>query len=290
MTINNKMEKLNSIRLRFTTGICFGGIGVIIFFTSMGIFQAQAGMYLGLFLIVAGVLIGKGTHVKYQAIYKDLFVDEPLRKNFDDVFYAWKSGFSLDEVNDFQLFKRGTGVKSEDYVKASYKGVYFQMADVEILDSTRNSKNGKSNYIFDGRILTFNFSDKAVSTIRIYSNEVYKNNRANNASRASKVQMESERFNQVFDVFAEDAHDAFYLLTPQFMEQLVRLQRKYPHISIKFQGNQVVVGFHDNRGSDSFDKIDWSNKVEYHEELARVQSDINDVKTIINMISHPETN
>ena len=290
MTIYNKMEKLNSLRLRFTTGICVGGIGVIIFFTAMGFFQAESGMYLGLFMIVAGVLIGKGQRSKYQAIYKDLFVDEPLRKNFDDVFYAWKSGFSLDEVNDFQLFKRGTGVKSEDYVKASYKGVYFQMADVEILDSTRNSKNGKSNYIFDGRILTFNFSDKAVSTIRIYSNEVYKNNRANNASRASKVQMESERFNQVFDVFAEDAHDAFYLLTPQFMEQLVRLQRKYPHISIKFQGNQVVVGFHDNRGSDSFDKIDWSNKVEYHEELARVQSDINDVKTIINMISHPETN
>ena len=290
MTIYNKMEKLNSLRLRFTTGICVGGIGVIIFFTSMGFFQAESGMYLGLFMIVAGVLIGKGQRSKYQAIYKDLFVDEPLRKNFDDVFYAWKSGFSLDEVNDFQLFKRGTGVKSEDYVKASYKGVYFQMADVEILDSTRNSKNGNSNYIFDGRILTFNFPDKAVSTIRIYSNEVYKNNRANNTSRASKVQMESERFNQVFDVFAEDAHDAFYLLTPQFMEQLVRLQRKYPHISIKFQGNQVGVGFHDNRGSDSFDKIDWSNKVEYHEELARVQSDINDVKTIINMISHPETN
>lgn len=282
MTINNKMEKLNSIRLRFTTGICFGGIGVIIFFISMGIFQTQAGMYLGLFLIVAGVLIGKGTHVKYQAIYKDLFAEEPLRKNFDDVFYAWKSGFSLQEVNDFELFPRGTEVKSEDYVKASFKGVYFQMADVTLIDMTK-SGNSRNVYAFNGRILTFDFPDKAVSTIRIYSKEVYFRVK-DNVMRTGKVKMESEKFNQAFDVYAEDAHDVFYLLTPQFMEQLIRLQRKYPHIAIKFQGNQVVVGFHDGKGSNSFDKTDWSNKVEYYEELAKVQSDINDVKNIINMI------
>lgn len=114
-------------------------------------------------------------------------------------------------------------------------------------------------------------------------------NRANDKTmKNGRVQMESEKFNQSFDVFAEDAHDAFYLLTPHFMEQMVRLQKKYTHISIKFRGNQVVVGFHDSRGSNSFDKVDWANKVEYHEELAKVQDDINDVKNIINMICSPE--
>ena len=33
--------------------------------------------------------------------------------------------------------------------------------------------------------------------------------------------MESAGFNEIFDVYAQDPHEAFYLLTPHFMEKLV---------------------------------------------------------------------
>lgn len=38
--------------------------------------------------------------------------------------------------------------------------------------------------------------------------------------------MESEAFNEKFEVYAEDEHEAFYLLTPSFMEKLEQAEHE----------------------------------------------------------------
>jgi hypothetical protein len=281
------MDKLEAIRLRASTGAALIGIGIILFFPSMAIFQIEWGCWLGVILGVIGGFMIRGTHEAYQKIYKVLFVEEPLEKNFDDLFYAWKSGFEVDEVNSFAICPKGNKVKSEDYIKASYNGIRFEMSDVKLIDTNRDRRNG-NDILFSGRMLAFDFPGKTVKNTVIYTKSVYHRNKEN-AAKYKNVKMESSRFNEAFDVYADDAHDAFYLITPQFMECLQTLNRKYPNFGIRFYGNRVVVAL--NEGvNNPFDKVDWMVKTTYPQEMAKVQNDIDDVKRIIKAICPPEIN
>ena len=47
-------------------------------------------------------------------------------------------------------------------------------------------------------------------------------------AKDNKVEFESAEFNRLFDVYSLSPHDAFYLITPQFMERLFSLQSKRP--------------------------------------------------------------
>lgn len=283
MRIYEKMDRLEAVRRRAEIGICLIGIGIIVFFISMGIFQAEKGMYIGIILGVVGGFVFRGTHAAYQKIYKDLFVEEPLNKNFENVFYAWRSGFNLDEVNDFNICTKVDKVVSEDYVKADYKGIHFEMSDVKAISNMRHGKND-SGIRFQGRIIAFDFPDKAVKNTLVYTKPFFYRSKEY-AAKQNIVKMESTAFNHDFDVYSDDAHDVFYLLTPHFMEQLDKLYKKYPKMCIRFTGNKVIVGLDEQAINNSFDKTAWTIKTTYPEEMAKVQNDIDDIKRIITMIS-----
>ncbi len=281
MNIYKKLEKLEAVRRQVSAGVCLIGTGVIIFFISMGIFQSGVWSFIGLAIGVVGGLLIPGTHERYKVIYKELFVQEPLEKNFDDVFYAWRAGFDLETVNAFDLCKKGNQIESEDYVKAVYNGIGFEMAEVVLKDKYKSQRSGE-NICFHGRMIVFDYQGKCVDGTRIYSKYFYRKP-ADTAFGKNKVEMESSRFNGIFDIYSEDAHDAFYLLTPDFMEVLERLQKKYEGIGLRFYGNKVVAGFCEV--NDAFDKNDWiAKEVVYPEEIEKVQGDIDDIKIIIDMV------
>ena len=64
--------------------------------------------------------------------------------------------------------------------------------------------------------------------------------------------MESITFNSELKVYAKDEHEAFYILTPHFMEKLLELDRKYyDKITFSFLDNKLYIAV-DNR-VDNFD-------------------------------------
>ena len=274
------MRKMNEYRTQATAGVVIVGVGILLFSYSM-IFQSESAFYIGIVLGVLGVLLYRGAHPAYKKLYKDLFVEQPLRDNFDNVFYSSKGGFSLIEVNDLKLIATGTKTVTEDYIEASYKGVNFKMSDVRLMNMNIHKKYNDT-IMFEGRILMFDLPNKFVNTTKVYSDSFY--HRWEGGKR-NLITMESLEFNDAYDVFSEDAHDVFYLLTPNYMEQLLKLKKKYGKIAMSFEGNRVVVAT-GNYINNSFDKINWTEKIDYMEERARVQKDIEDVKTIIDGICH----
>ncbi len=48
MGIHERIQRLESIRLRATRGICYIGIGVTVFFFTMGFFRSTLGMIIGI--------------------------------------------------------------------------------------------------------------------------------------------------------------------------------------------------------------------------------------------------
>ena len=278
MGIYEKMNRLDELRGRLTMAIVLAGIGITMFFISMGFGPSTPGMMLGLLIGLLGIPFGLGTTKKYKELYKEIFVEEPLRQNFENVLYAWKNGFNEATVRNFRLFNMGNIFKSEDYLRARYKGINFELSDVTVM---RNQ--GKSTYtIFRGRIIVFDLPNKFIAPMRVYSKRFPSKSR-NFKNGSEKIEMESVEFNKLFDVYSLSGHDTFYLLTPQMMEGLTKLQNMYPAIVAGFEGNKVLFAIHE-AFNDAFDNVNKTQKLDYFTEIARTQKDIDDIKNIIDIV------
>jgi Protein of unknown function (DUF3137). len=278
--LHDKMEALEAVRRKAEIGVVIAGIGVLVFLSSMFVQYAVLSL-LGMGMIVAGVIFANGRKREYQALYKQLFAEEPLRANFDNVFYDWKSGFNEATVRSFQLCAMGNRFKSEDYLRASYRGINFEMSDVTVEYHTSNGKSSSTTVYFRGRMFAFDFPGQFNSSTRIYTTQ-HRYRGAQNTPKIQKVEMESVQFNKDFDVYSTSPHDAFYLLTPQYMEYLDSLSCRYPSMAIHFIGNKLFLGFNEPN-KDVFDKKDWLKEASYPEEMEKVQRDIDEIKQVIDM-------
>ena len=280
MGLHEKMQKLDAIRSRASMGVILICIGVLCFLVPLFI-NNMIFSWIGIGMMVGGIIYTKGTREEYQKLYKQIFAEEPLRANFDNVYYAWKNGFSEPTVRSFQLCAMGNRFKSEDYLRASYRGVNFEMSDVTVEYHTSNGKSSHTTTYFRGRMFAFDFPEMLSSSTRIYS-ERFKYPGPQNTRKENKVELESVQFNKDFNVYSSSPHEAFYLLTPQYMEYLDSLLRTYPEIAIHFVGNKLYLAINEPN-KDVFDKTDWMKEASYPEEMEKVQRDIDEIKRVIDM-------
>ena len=212
--------------------------------------------------------------------YKELFVKGALEKNFQNVFYNPDKGFSKDDVRKFNLVMMGSDFSSEDYIKASYNGINFEMSDVNVSDTTSDGENSSTTIFFKGRMIIFNIPDKKVSYMRLFSNSFHYS-AVGRKDKPNKIELESVEFNKEFSVYSENAHDVFYLLTPQYMERIQSLSTRYKSIAVNIWNNRVIFAFNEPK-NDAFDASSVLKKLDYQNELAKIQADIDDIKVIIN--------
>ena len=97
-----------------------------------------------------------------------------------------------------------------------------------------------------------------------------------------KVSVESEEFNQKFSIYTSNGEEAFYLLTPHFMEKLFEIERRYEgrclfgfvcgqlHIAIDSRKDHFVLNL--------FEKVN-----EYR--IAEHQAEIDTIKGIIELVA-----
>ena len=280
--LHNGMEELSDMRSKTILGAVLLIFGVILFVT-FTISQSVPLLLFGILLIVIGILIEISIRNKYKATYKKLFVEGPLNENFQYVVYDWKAGFTKEAVRSFGLTAIGNRFRSEDYIRAVFDGVPFEMSDVTVQDVRSTGRSTYTVTYFKGRMLVFDFPDKAVSSVQVFTDNFKYRGRPFGNLKPQKVEMEGVNFNRKFDVMAFSPHDAFYLLTPQFMEKLDYLASNYTSIGIHFLGNKVFVGFNEPYNN-AFDSKSMMNKISYPEEIAKTQKEINDIKFIISML------
>ena len=82
--------------------------------------------------------------------------------------------------------------------------------------------------------------------------------------------------------------DAFYLITPHFMERLHILAGKYESIAVNVVGNRVVLGFNEPNVN-VFDANIDVGKLDIEKEMAKVQGEIDDIKVLIAVILNLKT-
>jgi len=188
-------------------------------------------------LIIFDVII-KSISIEYKYLYKGNFVVKVLNEKLDDVEYDYDRGFEDRYVREFGIVTMGDEYSSEDYLKASYKGIGFEQADVTIKNEFENA----TAIYFKGRMFAFDFPYKKVSTVQIFTKFFSYKGTPMGDFIMKNVKMESEQFNKTFDIKAANEIEAFYVLTPHMMENLERLKQKYNHVALNFQDNKLFLG------------------------------------------------
>lgn len=191
--------------------------------------------------------------------FKDTFVLKALQSVFTDLVYEPEKGLDESVISSTQMMNMGDRYSSNDFISAKYKNINVVQADVHIEEeheSTDSDGHTTRTWvtIFRGKWMIFDFNKTFKANIQV-SQKNFGNSRIKNWGQKvkyKKVMMEDQAFNNQFKTFAQDEHDAFYILTPSLMEKIKKLAGSVNgKLLFCFIDNKLHIGL--QNGKDSFE-------------------------------------
>lgn len=211
----------------------------------------------------------------FEVKLKRTFLFKVLKEHFDNVVYSY-SGFKRDYIKDFDIIDTGDRFTSNDYVSGKYKNINFQQADVKIERRVNDSDGDSWQELFYGKIMIFDFNKDFKDNLIVYNHKfnAYKNN-----CIFSKIETDDIPFNYYFSVRCENEHEAFYILTPHFMQKLKSINKKLDYgLLFAFSSSKLIVAI--NNRVDSFE-----HKVSVKIDEKKIEKDIfKDLKLIMDLV------
>lgn len=201
-------------------------------------------------LLVNNLLTAKETN-KYNEIYKKVVVLETLKEVFDITEYNPNEGIDRYEIAETRMMSTGDRYHSNDYMIGKYKNINFKCADVHI-ETEHEDSDGDRHYstLFRGQWMIFDFNKTFKANIQICERFFAGAMRGNLFSKTKyhKVNMEDVEFNKQFKVYAQDEHEAFYILTPGMMQRILQLNNDIPGKTLFcLKDNKLHIGLHNNK-------------------------------------------
>ena len=285
------MEDLNQLRLSIRNR-CIAGIIITILIFLIALRYAH-NLYLSYFALAIGSFLVKLSVSKLQKQYRQKFKSEfvlkSLENKFTDLHYEPNSGIPFSTIASTKMMRMGDRYHSEDYVSAKYKNIQFEQSDVDIEEehSSTDSDGNRTTYyvtIFKGRWMIFDFNKEFKANVQI-SQKSFSNSKVQlffgkKENLYKRVYMESESFNQKFNVFAQNEHDAFYIITPSLMERIERLEAQNKgRLLFCFINNKLHIGIYDNK--DSFEPGSVFKSID---ETALLQNISSEIETITQFV------
>lgn len=223
-------------------------------------------------------------HKHYVLTVKEIIIKKMFEKDFDHVIYNPEQGFDEQFINSTQLFAKGNTYASNDLLSATYKGVGFIQADVHIQEITSNGKTTTVQEIFEGRWLVFDFYKQFNGTHQVRKNFKYMKNRKPYTffgQKLKSITFEDSAFNDIYKVYSSDNHEAFYLMTPRLMQNMI----DYQHLT----DGEIVFGFINNKLhiaiNDDSNAFEVSDKTISDEFINRIEKEMEVIKYIIDQLN-----
>ncbi len=238
-------------------------------------------------IAIVSTVIVSGPKKSYVDNFKNYFVKRTLEKIFTDLQYNPDRGIPKAVISGTGMMYTGDRYTTNDLITGKYKNINFMQSDVHIEEeheSTDSDGHTTTYYvtIFQGRWMIFDFNKTFKANVEVCE-KGFSGNQANTLfgkSKYQKVKMESEEFNKKFRVYAQDPHDAFYIITPSLMEKIKRLEAANKgKLFLGFCNNQLHVGIHD--GSDSFEPGSCFSKINEEEVMNRMSTDVSKITMFV---------
>lgn len=211
------------------------------------------------------MFIGAHYNGKAQGIYKEKYIRPLLSKYFENVEFTSSKGLDKEVVYSAELFSKGNRYSSNDLVSANYKGKSFTMSDVHIQNVTRSGKHTTTTTYFKGKWIIVAFPKSIAGRVKVREKGFFGDDGTSLFSDLKKVETESVDFNEKFGIRSLHEIEAFYILTPHFMETLLKIESEIEGtVGFAFFDNQIHIGLYNNQ--DDFE-LSWGD--EYNEELIK---------------------
>lgn len=221
----------------------------------------------------------------FKTQYKSSFVEKPFGAAFSNVIYDGAMGLEESVIKETGIMRLGNRYYSNDYVQGEYKDVQFKRSDIKIQYHHHSGKTSYTVTYLHGRWLIFDFNKNFHSDLQLVGNDFpcpQKNNSifTEENDRRHRVKMEDIEFNEMYRVYCQDDHEAYYILTPQFMSVLKELYQSMDGaLMLGFIDNQLHIAIHNEKDAmepSIFDEIDLSTVKEEVQKEIKVIIDIID--------------
>lgn len=197
--------------------------------------------------ILLWFVVVKRSYDKFNSAFKSKYVLQKISEigGFDKLKYIPNGGLIWDEIRNAGIVACGDKYhyKSEDLLLGEYDNIKFKISDVSTNKSVRMQKRNRIEEIFSGQVIClYKFDDikESKGHLQIFENKFMSNMIGWKADH--KIQTENETFNSLFTVYADDEHNAYYILTPQRMEKIISFAKAVNgQISLVFQDEKLYV-------------------------------------------------
>ena len=136
-------------------------------------------------------------------------------------------------------------ISGSDLVEGTYRGVKFTFSDLFLEHVTGSGKNRKVVTRFKGQWLIVELAKEVPFKVQLRARSG--TGGAGNKAK-SDVETENVEFNQKFQIKTADPHTAFYVLTPHFMEYIMKAKsRSGAPASLNIDGRKIHIALHNGR-------------------------------------------
>lgn len=278
--LESERKSIKSTLLYPTIGIGTLALGLIAIIPQLGL---QA-------LVLSGVAgVGAYTWFKTKASreYRADFKNKVIRailKNIDTEGEMRYSGYGRIKRNEFVncgiVNKNPDRYQGDDLVSGKIDQTEFSFSEIHAQYYVKDSKGRRRlQTLFKGLVFKADFNkDFQGRTVMVpdiaerFLGNMGQQLQKLNFGRGELVQLESVEFEKLFAVYSTDQVEARYILTPKFMERVVKFCEKNElKISMAFHNSNVYVGI--PMSKDFFEPtifrtlLDYERTKEYHDDM-----------------------
>lgn len=231
----------------------YGIMAIIVLITLFSIIFIGAIGFLIIFIIVIGALIGGDIiNNKFRISFKTKIIEKVVKFFGSDLYYSYNDHISEKEFVSSKLFYGRTDrFIGEDMIRGTIcfddnmdqsKGVRIKMSELKVEERHTGSK-GRSYYttVFKGIFIIAKFNKKIKSDTYVLKDAGFFNKLSGKNSK--RVILEDPVFEEYFEVYSEDQVEARYILTPDFMEKIVKMKQKTGfEFRMCFKNNSMMMG------------------------------------------------
>ena len=216
--------------------------------------------------------------------FKNIFILNALNKQFTNLEFNPQKGFSEDFVNKIGIIDTGDRFYSNDYIKGMYNNLKIEASDmhieeVEEVEDDEGNKKEVWHTTFRGKLLIFDFNKRFKANLQV-ANYFFGAINIPLDKKTFIVKMEDIEFNKTFRVYAESEHEAFYILTPHFMEKIKNVNQKLQcGLMLGFVENKLYIAVDNHK-----DSFEW-NVFEPIDEQTIEKDTLKDIKIITDFVN-----
>lgn len=170
----------------------------------------------------------------------------------------------------------------EDQISGKAEGIDFNLFEAKLVNVSRDSKGRTTRTtVFQGFLVEFDFHKNFQGeTIITKDHTVIGNFFTGWTKKGNRVKLEDPEFEKIFEVHSSDQVEARYLLTPLFMERVLKFNRlpSVKQLQIAFKGGRIYMAI--KRKGNAFEGGSFNLN-----DPKLIEQNMNDIALIFDMVT-----